>query len=148
MKSKFRDPVRFFSPSVLTPSGPALIKPDQPLISSFCSAAPGWVPGSVVAAARAAVVPSPRRSIPMPPVSGSLGAAGSGGIRTGMMINSKSLQTTQVDVVFFDANPTTSTCTDKTAFSLATADFDKVVGYLTVPGTAANGAGWVAGTVG
>jgi len=81
-------------------------------------------------------------------VSGASGAAGTGGILTGMMMNAKSLQTTQVDVVFFDANPSGSTCTDKTAFSLATADFDKVVGYLTVPGTAANGAGWVAGTVG
>lgn len=81
-------------------------------------------------------------------VSGSLGAAGTGGILSAMVMNSKSLQTTQVDVVFFDANPTGSTCTDKTAFSLATADFDKVVGYLTIPGTAANGAGWVAGTVG
>lgn len=81
-------------------------------------------------------------------VSGSLGAAGTGGILTGLMMNSKSLQTTQVDVFLFDANPTTSTCTDKTAFSLATADFDKVIGVVTIPGTAANGAGWYAGTVG
>jgi hypothetical protein len=81
-------------------------------------------------------------------VSGSLGAAGTGGILTGLMMNSKSLQTTQVDVFLFDANPSGSTCTDKTAFSLATADFDKVIGVVTIPGTAANGAGWYAGTVG
>lgn len=81
-------------------------------------------------------------------VSGSLGASGTGGILTGLQMNSKSLQTTQVDVFLFDANPTGSTCTDKTAFSLVVADFDKVVGILTIPGTAANGAGWFGGGTG
>lgn len=81
-------------------------------------------------------------------VSGALGAAGTGGIVAGLTMNSKSLQTTQVDIFLFDANPAGSTCTDKTAFSLATADFDKVIGVITIPGTPANGAGWYAGTVG
>lgn len=81
-------------------------------------------------------------------VSGSLGAAGTGGILQNVAVNSKSLQTTQVDVFIFDANPTGSTCTDKTAFVLATADFDKVIGVASVPGTAANGSGWFGGGTG
>lgn len=80
-------------------------------------------------------------------VSGSAGAAGTGGILTGMQLNSKAIQTgVQVDVFIFDANPTGSTCTDKTAFVIANADFDKVVGILTIPSTAANGAGWFGAT--
>lgn len=82
-------------------------------------------------------------------VSGSAGAPGTGGILTGLQINSKANQSgVQVDVFLFDANPTGSTCTDKTAFVLATADFDKVVGILTVPSTPANGAGWFSGGTG
>lgn len=80
-------------------------------------------------------------------VSGSAGAAGTGGILTGMQLNSKTIQTgVQVDIFIFDANPTASTCTDKTAFVIAAADFDKVVGILTIPSTAANGAGWFGAT--
>lgn len=80
-------------------------------------------------------------------VSGSLGAAGTGGILTGMQLNSKTIQTgVQVDVFIFDANPTGSTCTDKTAFVIAAADFDKVVGIQTIPSTAAGGAGWFGAT--
>lgn len=80
-------------------------------------------------------------------VSGSAGAAGTGGILAGLQLNSKALQTgVQVDIFVFDANPTGSTCTDKSAFVLANADFDKVVGILTIPSTAANGAGWFGAT--
>ena len=80
-------------------------------------------------------------------VSGSAGAAGTGGILTGLQLNSKAIQTgVQVDIFIFDANPTGSTCTDKSAFVLANADFDKVVGILTIPSTAANGAGWFGAT--
>lgn len=81
-------------------------------------------------------------------VSGSLGAAGTGGIIQQVVANSKSLQTTQVDVFLFNSNPTGSTCTDKTAFVLATADFDKVIGVASVPGTAANNSGWFGGGTG
>lgn len=80
-------------------------------------------------------------------ISGSAGAAGTGGILAGLQLNSKAIQTgVQVDIFIFDANPTGSTCTDKTAFVLANADFDKVVGILTIPSTAANGAGWFGAT--
>lgn len=81
-------------------------------------------------------------------VSGSLGAAGTGGIIQQVVANSKSLQTTQVDVFLFNSNPSGSTCTDKTAFVLATADFDKVIGVASVPGTAANNSGWFGGGTG
>lgn len=81
-------------------------------------------------------------------VSNSAGASGTGGILTGLQLNMKSAQTVQVDVFLFDANPTGSTCTDKTAFNLVAADFNKVVGILTIPGTAANGAGWFAAATG
>ena len=80
-------------------------------------------------------------------VSGAAGAGGTGGILTGLQLNSKTIQSAvQVDVFIFDANPTGSTCTDKTAFVIATADFDKVVGILTIPSTPANGAGWFGAT--
>ena len=56
-------------------------------------------------------------------------------------VQSKSLQSSQIDVVFFNANPTGSTCTDKTAFSVATADAAKMVG-------AAHVSDWTASAVG
>jgi hypothetical protein len=49
-----------------------------------------------------------------------------------VIIDMKSAQTTAIDVVIFNANPTGSTCTDKTAFSVAAADFNKVVGVAHV----------------
>lgn len=80
-------------------------------------------------------------------VSGTAGNSGTGGIVTGMQLNSKAIQSAvQVDVFFFDANPTGSTCTDKSAFVIANADFDKVVGIMTIPSTPANGAGWFGAT--
>lgn len=54
-------------------------------------------------------------------------AAGSGLIQS-IVVNSKSLQSTQMDLVVFSANPTGSTCTDKNAVAVAAADFDKVLG--------------------
>lgn len=81
-------------------------------------------------------------------VSGTSGASGTGGILMPAMLTSKSVQTVQVDVFFFNANPSGSTCTDKTAFVLAAADAGKVVGVQTIPGTAANGAGWFSGGTG
>lgn len=74
-------------------------------------------------------------------VSGSAGAAGTGGILTGLTVVSKVAQTAQMDIFLFDASPA-STCTDNTLFVLATGDFDKLIGVLTIPATAANGAGW------
>lgn len=58
-------------------------------------------------------------------------SAGSG-ILQSVVVNSKSAQTSQIDIFIFSANPSGSTCTDKTAFSLAAADFDKVLGVVTV----------------
>lgn len=45
-----------------------------------------------------------------------------------VLMYTKSAQAVSTDVFLFSANPSASTCTDKTAFSLAAADFDKVVG--------------------
>lgn len=81
-------------------------------------------------------------------VSGSLGAAGTGGIIQQVVMNSKSVQTGQVDVFLFNSDPSSSTCTDKTNFVLATADFDKVIGVASIPGTAANNSGWFSGGTG
>jgi hypothetical protein len=81
-------------------------------------------------------------------VSGSLGASGTGGILQQVVMNSKSVQTAQMDVFIFNSNPTSSTCTDKTAFVLATADFDKVVGVASIPGAPANNSGWFSGGTG
>lgn len=53
---------------------------------------------------------------------------GSGGLLQSVIQYTKSAQTASIDVFVFKANPSSSTCTDKTAFSLAAADFDKVIG--------------------
>jgi len=60
-----------------------------------------------------------------------------------IVVNSKSLQSAQLDLVFFNANPTGSTCTDKTAFSVATADAAKLVGAAHVSDWTASGLGSV-----
>lgn len=57
--------------------------------------------------------------------------SGSGLVQS-VIIDTKSAQTTSTDVVIFNANPSGSTCTDKTAFSVAAADFDKIVGVAHV----------------
>jgi hypothetical protein len=57
--------------------------------------------------------------------------SGSGLIQS-VVVNTKSAQTTAMDVVLFSANPTGSTCTDKTAFSVVAADFSKVIGVAHV----------------
>ena len=81
-------------------------------------------------------------------VSGSLGSGGSGGILQNVAVNAKSAQTTAMEVWIFNSNPSGSTCTDKTGFVLATADFDKVVGVAPIPGTPANNSGWFSGSTG
>ncbi len=63
-------------------------------------------------------------------VSGSAGAPGTSGMVQSVLENTKSAQTSASDLVVFSANPSGSTCTDKTAFSVAAADFDKIVGIV------------------
>lgn len=58
------------------------------------------------------------------------GAPATSGLLQSVFVNSKSLQTTQMDLVLFNANPTTTTCTDKTAIAVSAADFDKVRGVV------------------
>lgn len=53
-------------------------------------------------------------------------SAGSGLIQSAVTYT-KSAQTTTLELWVFNANPSGSTCTDKTAFSVASADFDKVL---------------------
>lgn len=65
-------------------------------------------------------------------VSGASGNAGTSGLVLSAIVNAKSAQTTQMDLVVFNANPSGSTCTDKSAISVAAADFDKVLGVAHV----------------
>jgi hypothetical protein len=58
-------------------------------------------------------------------------------------VASKSAQTAQFDLVFFNANPTASTCTDKTAFSVAAADASKLAGVAHVSDWTASAVGSV-----
>ncbi len=58
-------------------------------------------------------------------------AAGSGVIQS-VVLNLKSAQTTATDVIFFSANPSGTTVTDKTAVAVAVADFDKILGAVSV----------------
>jgi hypothetical protein len=68
------------------------------------------------------------------------------GIFTGFQITSKGGATTAMTVYIFDANPSSSTCTDKTAFSLAAADISKLVMQPFVLTPAVIGAGTTATT--
>lgn len=63
-------------------------------------------------------------------VSDTAGKGGTSGSVQSLIVSSKSSQGALSDVVIFNANPTGSTCTDKTAFSLAAADIGKVVGVV------------------
>jgi hypothetical protein len=54
----------------------------------------------------------------------------SSGVLHSVNLNFKSAQTAATDLILFNAQPTNTTITDKTAFSLAAADFDKVVGVV------------------
>jgi len=67
-------------------------------------------------------------------------AAGSGFIQSFWAV-SPTGQTPSLDIFFFNANPTGSTCTDKVNFALAAADIPKFIGFTQIIG------GWVqAGT--
>lgn len=55
-------------------------------------------------------------------------AAGGSGLIQAAMINSKTAQTTAVDLILFNADPSNSTFTDNAALSVNAADFDKVIG--------------------
>jgi hypothetical protein len=58
-------------------------------------------------------------------------SAGSGLVQS-VTVNMKTAQTSQIDIFLFDSDPSTSTITDKTAFALASADFDKAIGVVHV----------------
>lgn len=66
-------------------------------------------------------------------VSGASGASGTGGIIASVIIDCKSAQTTQMDVLFFNADPSSgSTITDKTAIAIATAQWQTMIGVAHV----------------
>lgn len=58
---------------------------------------------------------------------------GGTGYVASVAVDIKSTQTGAIDVFFFDANPSGSTCTDKSNISIVVADFNKVLGYLQIP---------------
>jgi hypothetical protein len=62
-------------------------------------------------------------------VSGSAGAAGTSGLIQKAVLGSTVTNTVQVDVIYFNANPSGSTCTNAAAYSLAAADRSKVIGF-------------------
>jgi hypothetical protein len=66
-------------------------------------------------------------------VSGSVGASGTSGyIQTINVSFTDAIGAGPLDVVYFNANPTGSTCTNDSAFILANADRDKVIGIVHV----------------
>lgn len=66
-------------------------------------------------------------------VSGALGAGGTSGMIQAVEVTfSDAIGSGPLDVYFFNANPTGSTCTDNTTFSLVAADRDKVIGIAHV----------------
>lgn len=71
------------------------------------------------------------------------GTPGTTGMLQAVVEDVKSAQSAQTDIFVFNANPTGSTCTDKTAFVLAAADAAKVIGVISIPTT-----GWFSGGTG
>lgn len=64
-------------------------------------------------------------------ISGSLGASGTSGLIQSVLVSFKdAVAGTSIDIYFFNANPTGSTCTNTSAFALADADRDKVIGVV------------------
>lgn len=64
-------------------------------------------------------------------VSGSLGASGTSGlIQSAVLTFADAVTGTSIDIYYFNANPTGSTCTNANAFALVTADRDKVIGVV------------------
>jgi hypothetical protein len=61
-------------------------------------------------------------------VSGAAGTAGTSGLIQKAVLGSSVTNTVQVDVIYFNASPTGSTCTNASAYSLAAADRSKVIG--------------------
>jgi len=64
--------------------------------------------------------------------SGAAGTPGTGGLVQSVVVSSKTAQSSQMDLILFNANPSGSTCTDKTAVDVVAADFDKIVGIAHV----------------
>jgi hypothetical protein len=62
-------------------------------------------------------------------VSGAAGTAGTSGLIQKAVLGSSVTNTVQVDVIYFNASPTGSTCTNASAYSLAAADRSKVIGF-------------------
>ena len=60
------------------------------------------------------------------------GSGTSGNVLSTLLMSQTAIGTIPMDVFYFSANPTGSTCTDTTAFVLANADRDKVVGIAHV----------------
>lgn len=65
-------------------------------------------------------------------VSGSVGAAGTGLVLVGITIATKFTNTSQIDVVVYNADPTNTTFTDKSAFTMSTSDLAKGMRVLHV----------------
>lgn len=65
-------------------------------------------------------------------VSGTAGAVGTSGLIQKVTIGSNVTTTIQYDLVVFKADPSSSTCTNAAAYSLAAADKNKVVGVAHV----------------
>jgi len=58
--------------------------------------------------------------------------SGGSGLIQSVVAYTKSAQSSGLELWVFSANPSGSTCTDKTAFSVAAADFDKVVWVFSI----------------
>lgn len=61
-------------------------------------------------------------------LSGSAGASGTSGSIQSVLIGSKSSQGAMADIIFFNANPTATTCSDRNPFALGAADIGKYIG--------------------
>jgi hypothetical protein len=64
---------------------------------------------------------------------------GQGGFIRKVVLACKSSQTTALDIVFFNANPSSTTFTENGAIAVAVADFDKIIGGINVAVTT----GWI-----
>lgn len=63
-------------------------------------------------------------------VTGGVRGSGLTGLLQKVIMNTKSAQNSQVDLIVFKSNPSSTTFTDKTTYNLNVADFDKVIGII------------------
>lgn len=65
-------------------------------------------------------------------LSSAIRTSGGTGIIESIVLTDLAKQNAQIDVVFFDSNPSATTFTDNAALDIADADLEKIIGHVTI----------------